>query len=256
VLSVPNLPRVAEPSLRRTLASIAAVASLTASLGWVLAQQAAWPGQRVATGLLGYAVIGLAVVLAASSRLRGPSFGLPNQITLLRAALACLVGSALLANGQAPIESWSVSTLVAVALGLDALDGRLARRLGRVSAFGARFDMEVDALLILMLALLVWQAGRVDVWVLAIGSMRYAFVLAGLSWSWLRRPLPPSWRRQAVCVIQGLALWVCMLPPVAPWLAGLAAGGALSALAASFAADIRWLRLSAVASGSGLPGAR
>jgi phosphatidylglycerophosphate synthase len=240
MLSVPTLPEMAQPGLRATLASVAAIAGLTAGLGWELAQHAAWPQQRVLAGLLGYAVIGLVVAVAASRRLRG-SFGLANQLTLLRSALACLIGSALLASAQAPIESWSVSALVATALTLDLLDGQVARQLGLASAFGARFDMEIDALLILILAILVWQAGRVDAWVLAIGLMRYGFVLAGRPWAWLRAPLPPSRRRQAVCAIQGVALLVCLLPPIPPWIAGLIAGVALAALAGSFAADVRWL---------------
>jgi phosphatidylglycerophosphate synthase len=40
-------------------------------------------------------------------------------------------------------------------LALDGLDGWLARRFGLASAYGARFDMEVDGFLILVLALLV-----------------------------------------------------------------------------------------------------
>jgi phosphatidylglycerophosphate synthase len=253
MLSVPTLPPVTRPDLRTTLASIAAIAGLTAGLGWLLADQAAWPERRVLTGLLGYAVIGLVVAVAASRCLRGRSFGLANQVTLLRSALACLIGSALLAGGQAPFESWSLSALAAAALVLDALDGRLARRLGLVSRFGARFDMEVDALLILILALLVWQSDRVDAWVLASGLMRYGFVLAGRPCAWLRRPLPPSRRRQAVCAAQGTVLLVCLLPPVAPWLAGLAAGVALAALAGSFAADVRWLWLARRSPVGGLP---
>jgi phosphatidylglycerophosphate synthase len=253
MLCMPTLSELDQPSLRATLVSIAAVAGVAAGLGWLLAQQAAWPGYRVFTGLLGYGVIGLVVAVAASRCLRGRCFGLANQVTLLRSALACLIGSALLAGGQAPIESWSLSALAAVALALDALDGRLARRLGLTSRFGARFDMEVDALLILILALLVWQSGRVDAWVLAIGLMRYGFVLAGRLCAWLRRPLLPSRRRQAVCAAQGMMLLVCLLPPVAPWLAGLTAGIALAALAGSFAADVRWLWLTRRSTVGGLP---
>ena len=243
MLRAPNLPGVPVPAPHAALASVVAIAVLAAGLGWMLAQQAAWPQHRVLAGLLGYAVIGLAVAIAAGRSLRGGSFGLANQLTLLRSALVCLIGSALLAGGQAPIESWSVVALVATALALDLVDGLVARRLGLASAFGARFDMEIDALLILILAILVWQAGRVDGWVLAIGLMRYGFVLAGWLCAWLRAPLPPSRRRQAVCALQGTALLVCLLPPLAPWIADLVAGIALAALAGSFAADVRWMWL-------------
>ena len=43
---------------------------------------------------------------------------------------------------------------------LDGVDGWLARRSGIASAFGARFDMEIDALLILVLAVLAWRSAR------------------------------------------------------------------------------------------------
>ena len=43
---------------------------------------------------------------------------------------------------------------------LDGVDGWLARRRGMSSAFGARFDMEIDALLVQVLAILVWRYGK------------------------------------------------------------------------------------------------
>ena len=63
-----------------------------------------------------------------------------------------------------------------VALVLDWVDGQVARRTGTVTAFGARFDMEVDAFLILVLS--VYVAGSFGPWVLAIGLARYALLAA------------------------------------------------------------------------------
>jgi phosphatidylglycerophosphate synthase len=168
-------------------------------------------------------------------------FGLANQVTLVRAGLVCLAGGALLAGGPSSISEWSLAALVAAALSLDAVDGWLARRLRLASSFGARFDLEIDALLILVLALLVWQSGRVGPWVLAIGLMRYGFVLAGWYFPTLRGPLPPSRRRQAICVQQGVSLLICLLPPVGSTFANVSAGLALLALLASFATDIIYL---------------
>ena len=65
--------------------------------------------------------------------------------------------------------------LASVALALDAVDGRVARRTGTVSALGGRFDMEVDAFLILVLSVQV--ARDHGLWVLVIGAARY--LLAG-----------------------------------------------------------------------------
>jgi phosphatidylglycerophosphate synthase len=220
------------------LPSIVSVALLTAALGGLLAHQAHWAGRHVVAGLLGYAAVSVVLALAAGIGKERVGFGVANQVTLLRAGLVCLAGGALLAGGPPSVPGWSHAALVASALSLDAVDGWLARRLGLSSTFGARFDLEVDALLLLILALLVWRADRAGDWVLAIGLLRYLFVLAGWLLPRLRRPLPPSRRRQAVCVVQGVTLLLCLLPPVSAALASLAAGLALLALLASFAADV------------------
>ena len=52
---------------------------------------------------------------------------------------------------------------------LDLADGWVARRTGTATAVGARFDMEVDALLILVLSALVWRYGVTGPWVLPPG---------------------------------------------------------------------------------------
>ena len=73
-----------------------------------------------------------------------------------------------------------------------------------MSVLGARFDMEVDAFLILVLS--VYVAGSVGPWVLAIGAARYAFWAAGRLVRWLGRPLPPRYWRKPVAAIQGIVL--------------------------------------------------
>jgi phosphatidylglycerophosphate synthase len=228
------------PVVGNPLPSIISVAGLTAALGGLLAHQAHWAGQHVVAGLIGYAAVSAIIALAVGIGRGRVGFGIANQVPLLRAGLVCLVGGALLASAPSFL-GWSLAALIAAALSLDAVDGWLARRLSLSSTFGARFDLEVDALLLLVLALLVWRADRVAGWVLAIGLVRYLFVMAGWLLPWLRRPLPPSRRRQAVCVQQGVTLLLCLLPPVSTALASLAAGLALSALLASFAADIIYL---------------
>jgi len=129
----------------------------------------------------------------------------------------------------------------ALAVALDGLDGWLARRTHLASAFGARFDMEIDALLILMLSVLAWQHGKAGAWVLASGLLRYGFVAAGGIWSWLRRPLAPTVRARAVCVAQILGLMLALLPAITPPASARIAAMSLAALAYSFAVDILWL---------------
>jgi hypothetical protein len=101
--------------------------------------------------------------------------------------------------------------------------------------------MEVDALLILALAVLVAGLGKAGPWVLGIGLMRYGFVLAGWLVPALARRLPPSRRRSAVCALEIAVLALLLLPSVDPPLSQWLAAGALTTLAASFATDIAWL---------------
>lgn len=173
-------------------------------------------------------------------------FGAANRVTLARLAvvamLGALLGEALLqppsSRGSAGWLVVAVATLTAL---LDAVDGPLARRSGLASAFGARFDMETDAAFTLVLSALVLQAGQAGPWVLASGLMRYVFVAAAWRWPWLAGALPPSRRRQTVCVVQITTLIVCLGPIVPPPLAGTLAAASLMLLAASFAIDVRHL---------------
>jgi len=174
-------------------------------------------------------------------------FGPANRITLLRlgsaALLAALVGEAL---PQAPLAAmpgvaWWLVIVATVTAVLDAADGALARRSGLASAFGARFDMETDAFFTLLLCALVVQAGQAGPWVLASGLMRYAFVAAAAVWPWLSGALPPSKRRQTVCVVQITTLIVCLGPIVPSALASALAALSLALLTLSFAIDVRTL---------------
>lgn len=165
--------------------------------------------------------------------------GPANRVTLLRLAIVALlagaVGSGVPATAAA---AWALAGLASVGAALDAVDGALARRSGLASAFGARFDLETDALMTLVLAALVLQSGKAGAWILLAGALRYAFVAAAALWPWLAAPLAPSVRRQAVCVVQIATLVVVLLPPVAAPLSRVLAVGSLAALCASFAADV------------------
>jgi len=173
-------------------------------------------------------------------------FGLPNSVTLARLVLGSLFGGIALDLGELALAgpvAWFALVIAAFALMLDGLDGPLARARKQASPFGARFDMEVDALLILLLALLAWQQAKAGPWVLVIGALRYGFVVAGWLWPALARPLPPSWRRKFVCVVQGVSLAVLLAPVVQPPASDAIAGAALLLILYSFAVDVIWLAL-------------
>ena len=170
----------------------------------------------------------------------GAPIGPANLLTGTRALLVAAVAAAGL-TPPAPRVAAAVVAIGTVAALLDLADGWVARRTGTATAFGARFDMEVDAMLILVLSALVWRYGVTGPWVLASGLMRYGFVALARPWPWLARPLPPSRRRQTVCVVQIVALLVALAPVVPPAFGWTAAALGLSALVWSFALDVAWL---------------
>ncbi|MFI6034476.1 CDP-alcohol phosphatidyltransferase family protein [Streptomyces sp. NPDC051315] len=190
------------------------------------------------TGLV-FAVALWAVLSRALHRSRLRSFGPANRVTLGRATLVGGV-TALVADSfeSAPPVSVLVG-LTAVALLLDGVDGKVARRTGTSTALGARFDMEVDAFLILVLSVYVSMA--LGPWVLLIGLMRYAFVAAARVAPWLNAPLPPSTARKTVAALQGICLLLAgagLLPHAASFGVALLA---LGLLVWSFGRDVRWL---------------
>src|SRR3954452_7726673 len=184
--------------------------------------------------------VGIAAALAlALERSPGERLGPASWVTLARATLTVGV-AALVADsftGDAPVAL--VVALAAVALVLDAVDGPLARRTGTATALGARFDGEVDALLIL--ALSVYVAPEYGAWVLAIGAARYLFLAGEWLLPWMRAPLPPRRWRRVVAALQGVVLTVAaadLLPrPVMQALLAVA----LAALAASMVECAWWL---------------
>ena len=185
-----------------------------------------------------------AVTIGAASAVRdGHPFnriGPANLMTLARAALVALVVGLIGEPAVPSVAAGATAIAVLVEL-LDGADGWLARRGGVASAFGARFDMEVDALLIMALAILAWLHGKAGAWVLLSGLLRYGFVAGGWIAPWLSSPLPPSRRRQAICVVQIVCLCAAVSPALAPERSAALAAAALVVLAASFALDVGWL---------------
>ncbi|GFE18790.1 membrane protein [Streptomyces glebosus] len=183
------------------------------------------------------------------------SFGMANRVTLARTILVGGV-TALVADSferRSPVAV--LVALAAVALILDAVDGQVARRTGTVTPLGARFDMEVDAFLILVLC--VYLVVPLGPWVLCIGLMRYVFVAASWVWPWLSGALPHSMARKTVAALQGVVLVVAgagVLPRPA---AAVAVSGALALLVWSFGRDVGWLwRVRGLAGGPAAAGGR
>jgi phosphatidylglycerophosphate synthase len=178
----------------------------------------------------------LTVALRRWRRRLGPA----DHVTLVRAVLVGGVTALVTDRFGEGAPVGVLVTLASVALLLDAVDGQVARRTGTASAMGARFDMEVDAFLILVLSVNV--ATSLGVWVLAIGGMRYVFVVAGRVTPWLRPGLPPSIARKTVAALQGIVLVVAAAGVLPRPVATASVALALMSLVWSFGRDIFWLR--------------
>lgn len=186
-------------------------------------------------------IAALALVAIVEHHHPNEPLALANQITLGRGVTVCVLAGALAAPGLFVAAAWPLMLLALLALILDGVDGWVARRLGQCSDFGARFDMEVDAALIMVLCLALWLSGQAAAWVLLIGAMRYAFAASASFLPWLGRPLPERFRRKLVCVVQVVALLLAISPVLGPGLQAAMLAAALLALLASFGADIIWL---------------
>ncbi|HSM28952.1 MAG TPA: CDP-alcohol phosphatidyltransferase family protein [Thioalkalivibrio sp.] len=209
---------------------------------WLMSRVGAFPLSGIGYSLLAFVALALLVLYTSPSVFLVSGPGLANRVTFLRASLVLPLAVASVA--PMPLETSGALGLIGlgiVALALDAVDGAVARRHGCATPFGARFDMELDAFLILVLALLVWRTGQAGAWVLLIGLMRYGFVAAAWVWRWLDAALPPSRRRQALCVVQSAVLLVALAPFVSLTMATVLALAALLLLIYSFTVDVLWL---------------
>ena len=167
-------------------------------------------------------------------------FGPANRVTTIRAMLVALAAS-LLTESASPAIAWTLVVITATVVVLDGIDGWLARRTGMASAFGARFDMETDALFMLVLSALVWRHHKAGWWVIAIGLMRYAFVAGGWMLPWLSRPLRATVRGKTVAIVTLIVLGAALAPMVPAPASALGCAIALGTLAWSFGIDVLFL---------------
>ncbi len=224
----------------RALGAFGAGLLATVAVAWMAGSQLGLTGTysiKAGTVFLGVLLIALSRISVAHPFER---FGLANQVTTLRAALVSIVAGMV---GEPSLDRAAVAIVCgsACCIVLDGIDGWLARRSRMASAFGARFDMEMDALLILSLSALTWQYGKAGVWILAAGLLRYAFIAGTWLFESMRTPLFPSWRRKTVCIVQILGLSVLMVPALRPPLSIALSAALLLALSWSFLIDTFWL---------------
>ncbi len=102
---------------------------------------------------------------------KGPSFKLfPNWITLIK--LCSTVGLIFLFPKAEPVL---ISVVCFTIIGIDVLDGFMARKLQQTSEFGAIFDAESDAFYVLVCSVGVCLFYEMPLWILFMGLIRYLY---------------------------------------------------------------------------------
>jgi len=187
-------------------------------------------------------VVIVSVLAVEPTRRRNPParFGPANRVTLGRAVMVGCVAAFIGPAPESQAAFW-VAMLAMLTLAFDGVDGFVARRTRSESVYGARFDMELDSLFMLVLSLLVWQWNRAGVWVLFCGCARYVWVFVMLFLPWFSRQLPPSFRRRCACVVGVLGLVGALPHWFEPWVNVACAVSATIALVISFCIDAVWL---------------
>jgi len=186
----------------------------------------------------------LATLVARYSRTRG--LRVADLVTLARGLGVCfLAGFALqaLTGGLAKNGVLAMIIMGSVCLTLDGVDGRVARARREATPFGARFDVETDAAMLVALSVAVAALGIAGWWVVAIGTMRYGYVATSLVVPALRTPLPYRYSAKVVAVAQAVALLAALVFGLAHgqhWVSTALLLAALASLGWSFGRDVIW----------------
>ena len=226
---------------RATIGPVISPAVTPVAQGVLLVALTATVGVHPAGWLAGmaFAIVLWRLLVTALQRSGRHRLGPADTVTLARSVLIGGVTALAADSLTRPVDVPVLVTLTVCALLLDAVDGQVARRSRTASAFGARFDMEVDAFLLLVLSLLLVEP--LGGWALAVGAMRYGFVALGLALPWLTAALPARFSRKVVAAVQGVVLVVAVAGVLPQDAAAAAVAAALAALCWSFGLDARWL---------------
>ena len=205
-------------------------------VGWWLS----WLSASTAT----FCFLLLAALVAKYSRSRG--LRVADLVTLSRGLGVCfLAGFALqaLAGGLAKNGVLTMIIMGMLCLTLDGVDGRVARARQEPTPFGARFDVETDAAMLVVLSVAVAALGVAGWWVVAIGAIRYGYVATSLVLQALRTPLPYRYSANVIAVAQAVALLAALalgLTHGQQWMATVVLLTAFGSLCWSFGRDVIW----------------
>jgi phosphatidylglycerophosphate synthase len=186
----------------------------------------------------------LAALIARYSRTR--DLRIADLVTLARGLGVCFIAGftlQALAGGLARNGVLVMIIMGTLCLTLDGVDGRVARARGEATAFGARFDVETDAAMLIVLSIAVAALGIAGWWVLVIGALRYGYVAASLIVPALRTPLPYRYSGKVIAVIQAVALLAALafgLTHGAHWVPTMFLLAAFASLCWSFGRSVIW----------------
>jgi phosphatidylglycerophosphate synthase len=186
----------------------------------------------------------LAALIARYSRTR--DLRIADLVTLARGLGVCFIAGftlQALAGGLARNGVLVMIIMGTLCLTLDGVDGRVARARGEATAFGARFDVETDAAMLIVLSIAVAALGIAGWWVLVIGALRYGYVVASLIVPALRTPLPYRYSGKVIAVVQAIALLAALafgLTHGAHWVPTMFLLAAFASLCWSFGRSVIW----------------
>lgn len=173
----------------------------------------------VGVGISTIALAGWLGVLAAMKRALHPEdeITVATWITAIRGSIAATLIGCVLIEPSTGLR-WVVCGGFLLAAALDRVDGQVARYTDQRSAFGARADTEADALLVLIGSILVVGWGVYAWWFLAVGAVRYGYVVG--RYSRKRRGLPiyggdTRWWNRGMYVLVLFGIAVGLAPPTA-----------------------------------------
>lgn len=190
--------------------SLAMAAVSLAVMGlWVLGPAGAMDAWLPAAYAL-WALTGFGYLLVRTRPVRGRA----DWITAVRVVLSVVLFGL---YARDPRPTWPKLGLAVLALALDGVDGRVARRFGP-TRHGAIFDMEADAFYVLTLCGIAYRYLGLGAWILVLAALRPAYVFALII---LQRFLPVqtpnhegSLRGKLIHVLNISALILLLAPPV------------------------------------------
>lgn len=166
--------------------------------------------------------------------------GVANAVTLGRGLLYAGVAGFVLTGPLTGAWAWAPALLYGSGAALDAVDGAVARRLGRPTVLGEKLDMGIDTLGFLVAPLVGVAWGRIPVWYLTLSAARYLFKLG--RWRRQRRglpvfDLPPSRVRRPLAGVQMAFIAVALAPVLPPFVVAAIAAVVVVPSLAVFARD-------------------